>query len=168
MLRGALRLAAGTASLAAGSWLLRALYGSPAALGASPASIREVAEGSPNYSDGAFVNLDPASIYKMDREQLRLIVWELIGNRGGSRPAGPIPLAAPEIFDGEGRRRAVSWFGHSTALLEIDGYRVLTDPVWSDRCSPSDIAGPRRLHAPPVQLEGPPPVGAGGVRPDLL
>src|SRR5208283_5988590 len=94
MLRGALRLAAGTASLAAGSWLLRALHGAPAALGADPASIRAVAAGSPNYRDGVFVNLDPASIYKMDREQLRLIVWELVGNRGGSRPAAPIPLAA--------------------------------------------------------------------------
>src|SRR6202008_530684 len=87
MLRGPLRLAAGTASLATGSWLLRALHGAPAALGASPASIRAVAEVSPNYSDGVFVNLDPASIYRMDREQLRLIVWELVGGRGGGRPA---------------------------------------------------------------------------------
>ncbi len=160
MPRGALRLAAGSASLAAGSWLLRALHGAPAALGASPASIRAVAEGSPNYSEGVFVNLDPASIYKMDREQLRLIVWELVGGRGGSRPQAPIPLAAPEIFDGDPSRLAVSWFGHSTALLEIDGYRVLTDPVWSNRCSPSDSVGPQRLHPPPVQLEGLPAVDA--------
>jgi L-ascorbate metabolism protein UlaG (beta-lactamase superfamily) len=160
MLRGALRLAAGSVSLAAGSWLLRALYGSPAALGASPASIREVAIGSPNYCDGAFVNLDPASVYKMDREQLRLIVWELIGNRGGSRPATPIPLAAPEILDAGPSRLAVSWFGHSTAVVEIDGYRVLTDPVWSNRCSPSDTVGPQRLHPPPVQLDGLPAVDA--------
>src|ERR1700746_2695159 len=104
MLRGALRLAAGTASLAAGSWFLRAVYGSPAELGASPATIRAVVERSPNYSDGRFVNLDPASIYKMDREQLRLIVWELLGNRGGSRPAAPIPFAAPHIFGGDATR----------------------------------------------------------------
>src|SRR5262249_37072063 len=149
MLRGALRLAAGSASLAAGGWLVRALHGAPAALGASPASIRAVVEGSPNYSDGVFVNLDPASVYQMDREQLRLIAWEFVGNRGGSRPAAPIPLAAPEIFEGDPGRLAVSWFGHSTALLEIDGYRVLTDPVWSDRCSPSGVVGPQRLHPPP-------------------
>ncbi|BBZ51163.1 MBL fold metallo-hydrolase [Mycobacterium heidelbergense] len=160
MLRGALRLAAGTAWLAAVSWLLRALHGAPAALGASPASIRAVTERSPHHSDGKFVNLDPASIYRMDREQLRLIAWELVGGRGGSRPSAPIPLAAPEIADGDPDRLAVSWFGHSTALLEIDGYRVLTDPVWSDRCSPSDIVGPQRLHPPPVQLEGLPAVDA--------
>jgi hypothetical protein len=67
MVRSALRLAAGTASLAAGGWLLRALHGAPEALGASPASIRAVAENSPNYQDGVFVNLDPSSVYIMDR-----------------------------------------------------------------------------------------------------
>ncbi|BBZ47869.1 hypothetical protein MPRM_51500 [Mycobacterium parmense] len=139
---------------------MRALHGAPAALGAGPGSIRAVAQGSPNYRDGVFVNLDPASIYKMDAEQLRLIVWELLGGRGGSKPTGPIPLAAPAIFDGDPQRLAVSWFGHSTALVEIDGYRVLTDPVWSERCSPSDVVGPRRLHPPPVQLEGLPAVDA--------
>lgn len=160
MLRRALRLAAGTSALAVGGWLLRALHGTPAALGADPASIQAVAEGSPNYRDGVFINLESASVLNMDREQLRLIAWEFIGGRGASRPAAPIPLAAPNIFDAVPSQLAVSWFGHSTTLLEIDGYRVLTDPVWSDRCSPSDAVGPRRLHPPPIQLEALPAVDA--------
>ncbi len=161
MVRRALRLAAGTASLAAGTWLLRALHGTPAALGADAASIRAVSEQSPNYRDGAFVNLDPASMFTLDREELRLIVWELVARHSASRPAAPIPLASPNIYRGDASRLAVSWFGHSTALLEIDGYRVLTDPVWSDRCSPSDVVGPQRLHPPPVQLAALPAVDAG-------
>ncbi|OBK41942.1 MBL fold metallo-hydrolase [Mycobacterium kubicae] len=160
MTRRALRLAAGTASLAAGSWVLRALHGAPSALGADPAAIRAVAEGSPNYRDGVFENIDPASMFNMDAEQLRLIASEFVGTRSASRPAAPIPLAAPEIYQGEPSPLAVSWFGHSTALLEIDGYRILTDPVWSNRCSPSDIVGPQRLHPPPVQLEGLPAIDA--------
>ena len=40
MVRAALRLAAGTATLAAGGWMLRALHGAPEALGADPTSIR--------------------------------------------------------------------------------------------------------------------------------
>jgi len=28
----------------------------------------------------------------------------------------------------------VCWFGHSSALIEVDGYRVLADPIWSRRC----------------------------------
>ncbi|AZP81994.1 hypothetical protein CDQ89_15885 [Mycobacterium avium subsp. paratuberculosis] len=159
-MRGTLRLVAGTASLAAGGWLVRALHGAPDALGADPASIATVTSGSPHFRDGAFVNLEPASEIKMDREQLRLIAWELIANRGGSRPPAAIPLASPGVVDADPSRLAVSWFGHSTALLEIDGYRVLTDPVWSERCSPSDIVGPQRLHPPPIQLEGLPAVDA--------
>ena len=30
---------------------------------------------------------------------------------------------------------------------------MLIDPIWSDRCSPSRLAGPRRLHEPPVALD---------------
>ncbi|BBX56910.1 putative L-ascorbate-6-phosphate lactonase UlaG [Mycobacterium shottsii] len=160
MVGRALRLAAGTASLAAGGWLMRALHGAPAALGADPAAIEAASDGSPNYRDGVFVNLDPASVFTLNREEMRLLAWELLANRGGSRPAKPIPLAAPQVYQGDASRLAVSWFGHSTAMVEIDGYRVLTDPVWSDRCSPSDLVGPQRLHPPPVQLDGLPAVDA--------
>ncbi|MBV9352960.1 MAG: MBL fold metallo-hydrolase [Mycobacterium sp.] len=160
MLQGALRLAAGTATLAAGGWALRALHGAPAALGASPAAIRKVAERSPNYRNGVFVNADPAGLFNLDREQQRLILRAIFGGRAITRPSAPIPLATPRLIDSQGSGLAVTWFGHSTALIEIDGYRVLTDPVWSHRCSPSDVIGPERMHAPPVQLEALPAVDA--------
>jgi L-ascorbate metabolism protein UlaG (beta-lactamase superfamily) len=160
MLQSGLRKVAGTVSLATGGWLLRAVHGMQAETGASAASIRTVCERSPNYQDGVFVNLDPATMFVMDREQLRQIAWALMGPRSASWPTTPIPLASPQIYRGDAGPLAVSWFGHSTTLVEIDGYRVLTDPMWSDRCSPSDIVGPRRLHPPPVPLEGLPAVDA--------
>lgn len=46
----------------------------------------------------------------------------------------------------------VTWLGHSTALLEIDGAVVLTDPVWAERASPSRMFGPKRFHPPPLAL----------------
>jgi L-ascorbate metabolism protein UlaG (beta-lactamase superfamily) len=46
-----------------------------------------------------------------------------------------------------------TWFGHSSVLVEIDGHRVLTDPIWSDRASPYDSLGPRRYYAPPLPLD---------------
>ena len=84
----------------------------------------------------------------------------MLVRQGGQPTAEPIPLAAPAIVRRCASPLAVSWFGHSTALLEIDGYRVLTDPVWSDRCSPSDVVGPQRLHPPPVPLEALPAIDA--------
>jgi L-ascorbate metabolism protein UlaG (beta-lactamase superfamily) len=161
MLRGALRLAVGTVSLTTGGWVLRALHGAPAALGAQPSDIRAVAQRSPNFRDGVFVNLEPASL-NIDREEQRLILSEIVGGRTATRPAAAIPLATPEAraFEAPAGQIAVSWFGHSTALLEIDGYRVLTDPVWSERCSPSDVIGPGRMHPPPVPLEALPALDA--------
>ena len=81
VLRAALRFGFGTASLLGGSWVLRAVHGAPAALGAGPGEIHPVAQGSPNYRDGAFVNLDPASPISLDREQQRLLIRELVGSR---------------------------------------------------------------------------------------
>jgi L-ascorbate metabolism protein UlaG (beta-lactamase superfamily) len=54
----------------------------------------------------------------------------------------------------------VVWYGHSSALVEIERRRVLIDPVWSQRCSPSALVGPRRLHRPPVPLTQLPPLDA--------
>jgi L-ascorbate metabolism protein UlaG (beta-lactamase superfamily) len=82
----------------------------------------------------------------------------MFSHRAASRPAGSIPLVAPATTRPE--PLAVRWLGHSTALLEIDGYRVLTDPVWSDRCSPSRTVGPQRLHPEPAPLEALPALDA--------
>lgn len=159
MLRGALRVGIGTATLLGGGWLVRALRGAPAALGASPLAIRDVAEGSPNYRDGRFVNLDPTSMMEVNREEQRILLREMLGGRAG-RPSTEIPVARPEGMGMPAAPLAVTWFGHSTVLLEIDGYRVLTDPVWSHRCSPSHTVGPERMHPPPAALESLPAVDA--------
>jgi len=54
----------------------------------------------------------------------------------------------------------VTWLGHSTVLLEIDGHRFLTDPVWSERVGPTQFTGPRRWYPPPLALHDIPPLDA--------
>jgi L-ascorbate metabolism protein UlaG (beta-lactamase superfamily) len=54
----------------------------------------------------------------------------------------------------------VTWLGHSTTLIEIEGRRFLTDPVFGKRASPSTLAGPARFFAPPLPLERLPEVDA--------
>ena len=44
------------------------------------------------------------------------------------------------------------WLGHASVLVEIDGVRILTDPVLSLRASPFQFVGPKRLHPPPLAL----------------
>lgn len=150
--KAALRLALGTASLAAGGWTMRALREAPAALGAGPAAIRAACAGSPNYQGGVFHNLEPSGTLRLDTEENRLVIFDVIAGSADSRPAAAVPMSRPR-FHAATDPLAVTWLGHATALLEIDGYRLLTDPVWSQRCSPSRTVGPQRLHPPAVPLE---------------
>jgi L-ascorbate metabolism protein UlaG (beta-lactamase superfamily) len=159
MLRAALRFGFGTASLLAGGWVLRALQGTPASLGATPADIAAVARRSPQFHDGAFVNPEPAATMSLDTEARRLLLRELV-TAGNGRPAAPIPVVEPARIDADAAGLAAYWHGHSSVLVEVDGYRVLTDPIWSRRCSPSRNIGPERLHEPPVALERLPAVDA--------
>lgn len=47
----------------------------------------------------------------------------------------------------------ITWLGHSTSLVEIDGVRVLIDPVWGERAAPTQWAGPKRFFPPPLPLK---------------
>ncbi len=54
----------------------------------------------------------------------------------------------------------LTWMGHSSLLTEIDGVRLLVDPVWDKRASPVSWLGPKRFFAPPLPLEDLPPLDA--------
>ncbi|MBS1525956.1 MAG: MBL fold metallo-hydrolase [Bacteroidetes bacterium] len=54
----------------------------------------------------------------------------------------------------------ITWIGHSSLLIEIDGKRILTDPVWSERASFSSFMGPKRFFEPPLALNDLPKLDA--------
>src|SRR6202012_6048201 len=54
----------------------------------------------------------------------------------------------------------ITWIGHSSLLIEIDGKRILTDPVWGERVSFSSFIGPKRFFEPPLSLDELPPLDA--------
>ncbi len=54
----------------------------------------------------------------------------------------------------------VTWFGHSSSLIEIDGVRILVDPVWDQRASFVKWAGPKRFFDPTLQLDQLPHIDA--------
>ena len=47
----------------------------------------------------------------------------------------------------------VTWINHSTFLIDIGGIRLLTDPIWSERCSPVNFIGPKRQHQHVLKIE---------------
>lgn len=54
----------------------------------------------------------------------------------------------------------VTWVNHATFLIQTENVNILTDPIWSRRCSPVQWAGPQRRHAPGIRFEDLPPVDA--------
>ncbi len=46
----------------------------------------------------------------------------------------------------------VMWIGHSSFLINVAGKHMLTDPIWSYRCSPVRFCGPKRRHSPPLPV----------------
>ena len=54
----------------------------------------------------------------------------------------------------------VTWMGHSSLLVEIDGVRVLIDPMWDERASPARWFGPKRFFDPPLRLKDIPQIDA--------
>ena len=84
--------------------------------------------------------------------------WQLTARRGSWRdwidaPAGPPPPA--RVSDG---RLRVTFINHATTLIQMDGLNILTDPIWSERCSPVSWAGPKRHRAPGIRFEDLPPI----------
>jgi len=69
-------------------------------------------------------------------------------------PGPPPPRSVP---DGAMR---VTFINHATTLIQLDGVNVLTDPIYSERCSPFDFAGPKRVRPPGIRFTDLPPVHA--------
>ena len=71
-------------------------------------------------------------------------------------PEQPLPVIRPDaalLASAPASGLRLTWFGHSSVLVDIDGVRVLTDPVWGERASPFDFTGPQRWYAPLIALE---------------
>lgn len=95
--------------------------------------------------DGTFTNSDGTAIENSLRD---LIKWqreapEVIPLTLASVPPQLEKLASPGAAQ-------ITWIGHSTFLLQIDGLNILTDPVFSDRASPVSFAGPMRTTPPAI------------------
>jgi N-acyl-phosphatidylethanolamine-hydrolysing phospholipase D len=97
---------------------------------------------------------------------LDFLKWSLIERRRNPRrpdpdpsvftrvaPSYEVPRAAPDLF-------TITWVGHTSFLIQIAGLNVLTDPVWSERASPVQFAGPKRWVPPAVDFDALPPIDA--------
>src|SRR5262249_53411863 len=82
-----------------------------------------------------------------------------MARRGVQAVLSPRRFNAPRVAnDGSALRGgsaepSVTWVGHSTLLVQLEGLNILTDPHWGERASPLSWAGPRRLRPPGLAFE---------------
>lgn len=117
----------------------------------------QVFESSPQWSDGKFRNPEPMVNDMWDA------LKRSFGKDPRSVPSKPLPVVRvdPSVFrtsPASGLR--LTWLGHSTAILEVDGVRFLVDPVWAKRSAPVSWMGPERWYDPLVAIDSLPPLDA--------
>ena len=131
-----------------------------AALGARPLGSRchrvdtDIAR-SAQFDDGRFRNADPIV------DDYVGIVRDLITTRAVRRPPHALNVVAHAPLDtrvAEGAR--ITWLGHASTLIDLDGARILIDPVWSNRPSPLSWVGPSRWDTPLQRLDALGPLDA--------
>ena len=113
---------------------------------------------SPQRRDGKFRNVAPRE--RPGFGKTFGIAWRVLTQKPKTTvPRAPIPVqqldaatlaAAPDA--------SLFRLGHSTLLLKLAGEFWLTDPVFSERASPVQWAGPKRFHAPPISIAELPPI----------
>jgi N-acyl-phosphatidylethanolamine-hydrolysing phospholipase D len=106
-------------------------------------------------ADHRFRNLDPnyhrASIWARARSVIVGGTWLV-----GERRVAPLERVAPDIqaLRGNTSRASVTWIGHSTLLVQLDGVNFLTDPTWSPRSGPfGGFVGVGRYTPPAIALD---------------
>lgn len=102
------------------------------------------------FSGGRFANL-PQQPRPPAPEDRPFSVREFLRTGGDRHPARPIPLVSPRK-DSPQDGLHITWYGHASSLVEIEGKRFLLDPVWGRRASPVSFIGPKRLHPSPHRL----------------
>jgi N-acyl-phosphatidylethanolamine-hydrolysing phospholipase D len=112
-----------------------------------------------HHARGGFRNAEPTSHGSLG------VALPFFARRIWSNLAGRSGAVASVLNDGaflrENARHSVptvTWIGHSTVLVQMDGVTFLTDPIWSDTAGPAAGLGARRLVAPPLALEDLPPI----------
>lgn len=105
---------------------------------------------------------NPVNVTKGGAIEQARIMWDFFFNKpADTRPAGKIPvqtLTRQQLLSAQ--NNTVYRLGHSTVLLKLNDAFWITDPMFSERASPVQFAGPQRFHQPPIAIDELPPIKA--------
>lgn len=110
-----------------------------------------------NWKDGKFINPQPLI------NDIGDSILAMFFKDEHASPKNPIDYEktnASVLLSEPASGLRVTRFGHSSTLVEIDGTKVLTDPIWSDRTSPLSWIGPKRWYDAPLSFRDLPDINA--------
>jgi len=116
--------------------------------------------GNPQFENGQFVNVERPAPYSFAVVRT-LIAGQFSGDEVREPPA-PMPIVAVDpaaLAAAPKPGLRAFWIGHASVYVEVDGVRVLIDPVFSEYASPFPV-GPKRFHPPPIALADLPRIDA--------
>lgn len=123
----------------------------------------ETIKRSPNYRDGEFHNPVKTNMDIGFRGYMKLLSTRLFGETANQSPDWEIPVLEinKKRFDAvQDTANVITWLGHSAFLIEIDGKRLLLDPMMGDIASPIRFIGPRRFSELPISVDELPHIDA--------
>lgn len=89
---------------------------------------------SPNYKDGAFENLSHTPAISEDANYTSLLLGFFF--KRVKKPTGTLPTIKTDLMALDPRENVIVWMGHSTYFMQLDGKKILVDPVLSGYASP--------------------------------
>ena len=92
--------------------------------------------------------------------RLRFFRWQFTRERGEWPERAPSALRDRPPRRVEGAALRISFVGHASILLQTGGVNLLLDPIWSERASPVNFAGPVRVNDPGIAFDDLPPIDA--------
>lgn len=143
-------------SVIAGVVIMASVFGS----GCATKSEKQVGHGGADMEKGKFLNTELR--YENSFSKIMDISWEYMrAKRAEPQPQVELPvnqITADQLKQAESP--VLYRLGHSSVLIKLDGEFFLTDPVFSERSSPVQWAGPKRFHDTPLVIEDLPPLKA--------
>ena len=117
--------------LAVALFMQRPEFGKPA----TGERLRRIQQ-SPNYKDGAFQNLNFTPVFAEDVGKWEMIKSGIFKINKRKKPTERLPSKKTNLLTLDPQKNMLVWFGHSSYFMQLDGKKILVDPVFSGHASP--------------------------------
>jgi L-ascorbate metabolism protein UlaG (beta-lactamase superfamily) len=137
------------------------LFMQSAIFGEKPSGARlERIKKSPNYKEGVFQYPEATPLMTKEASYLKMIRQQFVKDES-REPIVPVPSVITDLKKAPAGNAVITWFGHSSYLIQLNGKNILVDPVFSIAASPVDFFGAKRFPGTDIySLKEMPPLDA--------